>query len=87
MPWSWRWFILANAGINSAVTIFWERIVVKYATIKWKIYKENKENARLLAAGEDIPIRRRSSAARRLSRGRRQSQGRKSNARKSQNLG
>jgi len=40
---SWRKTILAIAIVNGLVTIFWERIIVKQVSLRWKEHRDNKE--------------------------------------------
>jgi hypothetical protein len=58
---TWRWTVFYIAMANGAVTLVWERVIVKYTTIAWKNYKERKE-ARYDENGQLRPPRRYSRA-------------------------
>lgn len=46
IPKFWQWYIFILAMINSAVTVFWERVVVKYVAIRSKEMYDVENNRR-----------------------------------------
>jgi len=45
-PTYWRNKIVLFAAINAVCTIFWERVVVKLVSLKWKEYRDGRVNAK-----------------------------------------